>query len=193
MDTPKPPKDPKKVKWVYIISASLICIFFLGTIGVSSYLLYKLNKENNSLKSDKATLEQQVEEYKSSSSKESEEYEKQIAELEAAAVLLNEQITTLTSEKDSLNIEVDDYEKKQTNIKAYNDFNKYVYYVVGIHGGFINLTEAEYQTARSKAVATGNQTLVDAVDTAWTDTGTSQIIRFVNVMNAAIDGINANL
>lgn len=193
METAKPPKDPKKAKRIYIISFALICLFFIVIISISGYIIYKLNKNNNSLKSDKAALEQQIEEYKTSSTKTSEDYEKQIADLEAAAVLLNEQITTLTSEKDSLSSEVDDYEKKQANIKAYNDFNKYVYYVVGIHGGFINLTEAEYQTARSKAVATGNQTLVDAVDTAWTDTGTSQIIRFVNVMNAAIDGINANL
>lgn len=105
---------------------------------------------------------------------------------------LEEEIVTLEEQNTTLEAEVEDYKAKQAQIKAYNDFDEYVFYVVGIHGGFINLTEAEYQTARTKAEATGDQDLVAAVDSAWNDTHISQIIRFVNVMNEVIGGIDEN-
>jgi cell division protein FtsB len=170
--------NPKKGSiFIKIILAFLILILIAGN-GVLGFLYYKKVNAYKSLKDEKQALEEDKEDTRSDLESENTELESENAEL--------------LEEKTTLEEEVADYEEKQETIKAYNDFNAYVYYVIGIHGGFINLTDAEYQTAKSKAEATGDADLVAAVDSAWNDKSISQMIRFVNVMNAAIEGIDEN-
>lgn len=176
----QPVKEKKKFPWITIL---LLCFTLLVmVIAVVMGYLYFTNRETYSnLLSEKNSLEDQIEQL---------QQEKNAITEENAT--LEEEKTSLEEENASLESEITGYEAIQAQIKAYNDFDEYVFYVVGIHGGFINLTEDEYQTARSKAEATGDEDLVAAVDSAWNDTHISPIIRFVNVMNAVIEGIDEN-
>ncbi len=184
-------------KFVKIVIPVLILLMLISAIGVISYLYYKKYNDYKSLYDEKIRVQNQLEEEKN---KTAVDYEDQIEEL-------NSDIDTLTDEKDVLNTEkealeedktelessVSSYQTKQANISKYVNFLDYVYYVVGVHGGFSGLTEAEYQTARSKAQATGNANLVSAVDSAWNDTEVDQMVRFLNVITTAQNGIKANL
>lgn len=190
---------------------AVLIISLLATSGVLGYLYNKKYNEYKALTTEKARIEQALEDEKQ---KTAADYQAQIDGLEEEVENLTEENEGLTSENESLEQEnatleqgnttleqenttlensISAYQAKQTKITAYIDFLDYVYYVVGVHGGFGGLTETEYQTARSKAQATGDSNLVSAVDSAWNDTEVDQMIRFINVINAAQSGIKSNL
>jgi len=212
------PKEKKKMP--KILYAIPIGILFLITIGVLSYLYLDkkndfkaLQSEKQSLQGEKQSLETELEKYVNYEETIAEYEEtiadnaKEIKKLKSDIKKLKSQKSTLTSEKDSLTAEntqleqdkqtletqITEYEQKQATIALYNDFLSYTIDVVQLHGGFVNLTEAEYQTARQKAQATGDNDLVSAVDSAWNDTDIDQVTRFVSVLDAVSDGVAANL
>ena len=77
--------------------------------------------------------------------------------------------------------------------RTYNDFFKYLNDITQVHNGYTGWTEAEYQTGRSKAEATGDGNFVSVIDWAWTATSTPQIDRMIKVWTAIDEGIGSNL
>lgn len=78
-------------------------------------------------------------------------------------------------------------------IEAYNNFLEYMTYVIDAHDGFSGWTEAEYQIAREKAEATGNDEFVNTVDTAWNNTSIDVTTRVINVYRGIINGIRSGI
>jgi len=194
------PKTKRKISFKRILKYGIfvmLIITLVATSGVFGYLYYKKYEEYQALTTEKARVEQALEDEKQ---KTAADYQAQIDEQEEEITSLTEDNETLTGEKETLEGEkttledsVSSYLAKLAKIGKYINFLDYVYYVVGVHNGFNNLTDAEYQTARSKAQATGDSSLVSAVDSAWNDTEVDQMIRFLNVITTAQNGIKANL
>jgi hypothetical protein len=153
----------------------LVLILVLVSCSIIVIVLYT---NNTKLSNDYATLATE----KQSSG---DDLTSQISDLE-------DEVDTLTEANDALQSQIDDYEAKQATIKAYNDVHKYAYDVIMAHGAFA-VNEQEYNTARAMAVAIGDQTLIDAIDSVWYDTHLPQATRLANFMNAIIQGIYSNL
>jgi len=105
-------------------------------------------------------------------------------------------IATITAENNnlktdnaSMSADIVQYKEKLAKIALYNDLHQYIYDVIVLHGGFIGLTEDEYQIARTKAEATEDQDLLSAVDSAWNDRNGEPMARFALVMKSIIDGV----
>ena len=194
------PKTKKKISFKRILKYGIFIVLIItlvATSGVFGYLYYKKYEEYKALTTEKARVEQALEDEKQ---KTAADYQAQIDEQEEEITSLTEDNETLEGEKETLEGEkttledsVSSYLAKLAKIGKYINFLDYVYYVVGVHNGFNNLTDAEYQTAKAKAQATGDSNLVTTVDTAWNDVGGDQMVRFLNVVTAAQNGIKANL
>ena len=99
----------------------------------------------------------------------------------------------MQKEKGELEEQIKTTNDKLAKIKAYNEFFKYLNYVIEIHEGFSGWTEAEYQTARTKAQATGDQDFVDLIDWAWNEESVDPLIRIIKVLKAIVSGIESGL
>lgn len=107
-------------------------------------------------------------------------------------------ITTLTAENNdfktdnaTMAADLTVYREKLAKIALYNDMHTFIYDVIVLHNGFIGLTESEYQDARTKAEATGDQNLLSAVENAWNNRNGEPMARFALVMRAIIDGVES--
>lgn len=198
----EPFKAQKAYKTLVILIITLVCISITG-FGVLSYFYYRKYKDYQSLESDKQSVESELSDTKNQvleGTQSIQDYEDQISELEydideltEENTSLEETNTTLEEEKSNLQLQLVNYQNKQAKIKQYNDVLNYMYTMVSTHGGFSGWTEAEFQAGRSLAIATGDNTLVAAVDAAWNDVTGDPVVRFTNVMKAIVDGINANM
>jgi len=170
--------DPRKSKNVFIIMLVVSIVLFLG-LAVLGYLFWQKNKSYTSLLVEKKTLESQY-------SLISKDTVKQIADLKTENANLKKENETLTaSNKDKTT--------KMAKAKAYNDVLAYLIQIIQAHNGLNGWTEAEYQTGRAKAVATGDQSFIDIIDWAWNNQAIDQVERLTKVMDAMADGINSNL
>ncbi|MBU0976186.1 MAG: hypothetical protein ABIE03_00855 [Patescibacteria group bacterium] len=196
-EKPEPKKEKKKMP--QLLFCLPVCFLLFAVSAVAVYLYLDKRSDYNKLSSDNSSLQTELDKY-SNYTETIEGYETEITTLEEENDKLEEDKKELTDknadlkeDKKDLNAEVDTYEQKQAKISAYNVFLKYVVDVVNTHGGFINLTDAEYQLARQKAQATGDNDLVSAVDTAWNNTELDQVLRFMNILDAVVSGINKNI
>lgn len=170
--------DPVKSKKVFILMLILTIVFFLAG-GVLGFFYYKEHKNVKTLKTDKTNLETQL----ANSEK---DLQQQVADLKTA----NEK---LASENKNLSDQITQNSARSDKIKAYNATLGYVADVVEIHGGFQGWTDAEYQTGRTYAQATGDQNFVNTVDWAWNREDVPAVERFVGFLRAVETGINTNL
>lgn len=190
-DNKKAGKSPKRL----IIFLIIFLVISFITSGVLIYLYYKQRKEANSLKDTSASLTAQVsslEEQLADASLSSSEYLDSIDQLDSDLEEQEKDNNDLKADKAQLQEEIDDYEQKQANIKAYNDFFSYLHYLINLRG-FDDYTEAEYNTAIAKAQATGDQGLVDAVNALASAPVGERTDEFATVLNEVTTGINDNL
>jgi len=106
---------------------------------------------------------------------------------------LKEEKATLQSQLNSANQTISDKNSGIATVKAYNAFLEYMTQVIDAHDGFTGWTDAEYQVGREKAQATGSQTFVDTVDTAWNNEAIDVTTRVINVYRAVVSGISGAL
>lgn len=200
---PKPTIQPNKFKRLLFISFGAFAFLFIITLGTFGYIYSGLNADNNRLKNINDELETQIEENQISSDTEFQakvdEYEAQIDDLEEENASLVSDKTTLGNEKAGLqteiiglNTQINTLTQKQANIRLYNDFLDYVYYLISMHG-FVGFSEDEYNTARQKAAVTGNQDLVAVIDAMWYEGNGDPTTKFAAMMKEVIDGIYENL
>lgn len=78
-------------------------------------------------------------------------------------------------------------------MKAYTALLAYFNQVVETHRGFSGWTNAEYQHARSLAVATGDNNIVSKTEWAWTREDIDPITRVVGWLGEIVSGINNSL
>ena len=197
------PLTKKKINILFIVVP--VIILFLIVIGVLGYLYINLNRKYQNLQKDNNELQTELEkltEYEQTLN----EYENQIATLTSEKDslisdkdqltdeknLLTDENNGLEKEKEALETLVNDYKTKIANIRKYNDFHDYVYYLIATKG-FAGFTEAEYQTARAKASATGNKELVAIVDQIWYEHAGNPSEKFAAMMDEVIEGIYDNL
>lgn len=113
----------------------------------------------------------------------------------SATSTANEEIEKLRSEKAALQSQLDAANQNLTDLRngvktanAYNDFLEYLTQVIDAHDGFNGWTDAEYQVGREKAQATGNQSFIDTVDTAWNNHAIDVTTRVINVYRGIVSG-----
>jgi cell division protein FtsL len=166
--------DPIKSKKVFILMLCLTIAFFL-TSGALGYLYYAKNRDYKNLNTAKQQLEEKNKSFED----------------------LQKQIETITSDNKKLKTDITDQasaqEAKVKKAKAYNDVMRYFSSVVKAHNGFDDWTDAEYQTARAKAVITGDTAFVSTIDWAWNRHDIGDIDRAVGFWNAVADGIDNSL
>lgn len=163
--------DPRKAKIAFVLVLIFMIIFLAGG-GVLGYFYYKKNVESYDLFLENRDLKGQQ-------------------EIDAAK--LEKQVKTLTDEKTALEKQVNDNKAGSAKIKAYNEFSKYLNSVIEVHGGYSGWTEAEYQTARTKAQATGDSSFVTTIDWAWHRTDIDPTTRMIRVLKEVAEGIDSGL
>lgn len=191
--------DKKGVSSKY--SKKTLGLIFLGfcllvvsiTAVILGYLLYKENKEKKDLQADLTKLESEMEDNR----KAIVEYEAELAESQASLTEYKAQLDELTSESTqtsdtnaSLETQIASLQAKISKIDKINNLNEYIWQVVEAHGGFVGFTDAEYNVAIQKANATGDTTIVSAVQSAWNDTHIDPTVRVINLMQTLISKID---
>jgi hypothetical protein len=106
---------------------------------------------------------------------------------------LRQEKADLQKQLDEIQSKLDSKNASSSTIRAYNDFLEYMTQVIDAHDGFSGWTDAEYQIGREKAEATGNDTFVGTVDTAWNNTSIDVTTRVLNVYRGIISGIKSGL
>ncbi len=174
--------DPVKSKRIFILMLILTIFFFLtsAVLGVMDYWKYQ------SARTEKQELERRLENAAA-------DLQKQISKLEQDKKDLAKEKLDLEKENSALKGQVASFNAKLNKVKTYNDCLNYVYTLIGIHNGFSDWTDAEYQTGRVKAQATGDSNLVSTIDWAWNSSTTDPIVRLVAVLKALSDGISGVL
>jgi len=173
--------DPIRAKRAFWISFYLLLLFFLSTVILGflfyqSYINYRTLKTENQFLTNKPTPSPSV---SASSSTNIDDLTKENLDLKLEKMNLEKQIA--------------DDKTKDEKAKAYNDFFKYLNSVIMAHNGFEGWTEAEYQTARTKAEATKDGSFVSTIDWAWHDTNTPPLDRLIRVWTSIDQGIGNNL
>jgi len=163
--------DPKKAKIAFITTLVIAIIFFLGS-GVLGYMYYDKYNDHRDLKEKYSDLKEIT-----------------LSDLEKENEELQGQVDTLTEEKLALEEQIKTKDVGIAVANAYNEFHKYMNQVIQTHNGFDGWTDAEYQIARRKAQATGSNTFVNTVDTAWNRTDIDPLTRLLNVWKGIVSGI----
>lgn len=103
---------------------------------------------------------------------------------------------TLTAENTRLIKDKADLTTENTSLKAgkakalaYNEFFKYLNTVIETHNGFSGWTDAEFQTGKTKAEATGDISFVSTVNWAWYETSIDPTIRVIRAWKEIVSGI----
>lgn len=196
------PQDPIKAHKLFstVVILIFICIFisFL-VIGSEGYLYYRKSKAYDSLLSDKVNIENELEDEKKNAEEESQESNESYDALKGENGTLIQEVAGLEGEKGDLEAEnstqdlkIVSYQNKFTKIRSYNDYLNYLFDIIDLHDGFTGISQEEYQSARTRALATSDNKVVSALDDAWTNEQISAEERLVNVINPVIDGISAN-
>ncbi|OGY24639.1 MAG: hypothetical protein A2Y57_00770 [Candidatus Woykebacteria bacterium RBG_13_40_7b] len=184
--------DPQKSKNVFILMLVISIVLFVGLV-ILGFLFYQKSKSYKSLEDERRALQAEQ-------SLISKDTVNQIKTLTAENTSLKKENATLTSENTALKSENEDLtannqEKaaKMAKASVYNDFLAYLVQIIQAHNGLSGWTEAEYQAARTKAQATGDQTFVELIDWAWTSTTIDQVERLTKVLDSISDNIGNNV
>ncbi len=173
--------DPIRAKRAFWTSFSLLILFFfssvfLGFLFYQSYTNYQTLKTENQRLTNKPTPSPSVS-----------------ASSDMSIADLTKENLDLKLEKMNLEKQIADDRTRDEKVKAYNDFFKYLNSVILAHNGFEGWTEAEYQTARTKAEATKDSSFVSTIDWAWHNTDTPPLDRLIRVWTSIDQGIGNNL
>lgn len=171
-------EDPIKAKRVFVVFLSLSILFFIGC-GALGYLYYrehKLTKWINTQVSQKDTKIADL--------------EKQITGVTTEST---ESAASLTEQNTALNKQITSYKAKIAKANTYNEFFKYLNSVINAHAGFVGWTDGEFQTAQTKAQATGDTNFVATINWAWYQTTIDPVVRLVRVWNETASGIENSL
>ena len=163
--------DPRKAKLAFVLTLVFAIIFFLGCAALG-YLFYTKYSS-----------------YKDLSSK----YNKLKNQNQSTVEELKAKNKTLTDENTTLKEQITTKDAGIAKANAYNAFFKYETAVIKAHSGFSGWTEAEYQTGRVKAQATGDTSFVNLIDWAWNRTDIDQVVRIIAVWEATAKGIEDNI
>ena len=218
---PTPSKKPTPAKksgssklwnWQLITAVALSAVLLLSS-GFLGYMYTKkkqgydsaLNDKTN-LENEKAALEDLLEKAEALSSASDDELADQIdtltesltqadakvLEYSAEIETLQGQLDVSEDDNDDLESQVASYRSKIDKIDKYNDFTAYMFDVLGVRlVTGTPATEAEYQSARTKAVATGDQDLITAVDYAWNSSAFTTAAEVIVIMGIVSDGVSA--
>ncbi len=146
-------------------------VLFVGACALG-YFVWRDHQNYNKLLSDKQSLE---------------------SRLAITKTMTTTPTATVDKEKVELKKEVASYKAGREKITAYNDFFKYMNQIVETHNGFSGWTDAEFQTGKSKAEATGDTDFVSKVDWAWYETSVDPLQRALGVWKSIADGIDRGL
>jgi len=196
------PQDPIKAHKLFstVVILIFICIFisFL-VIGSEGYLYYRKSKSYDSLLNDKENIEKELEGERENAEKENQESNESYDALKGENGTLIQEVAGLEGEKGDLEAEnstqdlkIVSYQNKFFKIRSYNDYLNYLFDIIDLHDGFTGISQEEYQSARTRALATSDNKVVSTLDDAWTNEQISAEERLVNVINPVIDGIFAN-
>lgn len=190
-----PSNDPIKAKRTMIVLLVLSIAFFVG-VGVMGYFYYQKDSQYKKLTDEKKSLEDQK-------NKEVVDLQKQIADLNGTGKLSSESVLALQKENEQLKKDstadkatikdlTNQINAKKAGIAkavAYNEFLKYLNYVIEVHGGYSGWTDAEFQTGKAKAEVTGDAAFVSTVNWAWYETSVPQVDRIIRVNKEIVSGI----
>lgn len=165
-------KKYRIIFWVFIGVFSLIII-----VGVYFFWRYNNNKVQSISEKDQKIAEQNLEIIKLNKSQSTNE--------------------TSTSELQKTNAKlVEENDNLKAGIKkalAYNDVFKYITAVIRTHGGFSGWTDAEFNTGKTKAEATGDANFVSTINWAWYEVSVPVVDRVTRVWDEIAAGIENNL
>lgn len=184
--------DPQKSKNVFIIMVGIVILLFLG-LGVLGYLYYQKGKAYDKLMTEKKSLESEQSLLSKDTLGQIKQLNSENTKLKTANKTLTDENTKLKSEKETLTTQNTEKDAKMAKAKAYNEVLAYIVQIVQAHNGLNGWTEAEYQTGRTKAQATGDQTFVELIEWAWNSTTIDQVERLAKVLDSIADNIGNNL
>lgn len=168
-----------KVGFVFTLILAIVLFLASGTLG---YLYWHKLDDRNKLDASK----QQVEE--------------SLAKAQGDLTAANKQIGDLTVASDSSGQSISSLQKQAANYKtgmakitAYKEFLKYYNSVIETHNGYTGWTDAEFQTGKTKAEATGDASFVSTVNWAWYETGVDVATRIIRVNREIVSGIESGI
>ncbi len=181
--------DPKHrlIFIITIIVLSAIIFTVIGYFGAKN--VFEAREELNPSPTSTATISQTASLTAASSPQTSPAPDKTSEELDK----LRQEKSDIQKQLDEKTNELSSKNAGMATIEAYNNFLEYMTHVIDAHDGFSGWTEAEYQIAREKAEATGNDEFVNTVDTAWNDTSIDVTTRVINVYRGIINGIRSGI
>lgn len=177
--------DPRKAKTAFVVTLCLLILFFLAS-GVLGYFYYQKNNENKKLASDYNNLKNQIE---SNNKNDSKNESKQVSNLKKQIEDLTKANSSLTTEKNTLKSQNDEYKLKQAKVSAYNEFFIYLNQIIETHNGFSGWTDAEFQIGKQKAEATADTNFVSDVNWAWYETSIPPDQRVLKIWKDIAAGI----
>ena len=176
--TPDPIK-PKGKKGTLVTLIVVLGILVIGS-GVLGYLYYKSRGEKDNLANQNKSLLEQL-----SSASVSPSPTATSTELQS----LKNRVSALEKEKSNLKGQVNSYKSKIKKAQAYNEFYKFLNSVIETHGGYTGWTDAEFETGKQKAEATGDASFVSTINWAWYETSIPPYDRVLRVQKEIVDGI----
>ena len=175
--------DP--VKKFRIVSWVIFSVLML-VIAIGSYYFFTINGWKEKIIASKDEKIAQLTDDLSKQAKLLEETGSQTSKDKAALSAENAQ---LTKDKSSLTAENAALKAGKAKALAYNEFFKFLNTVIETHNGFTGWTDAEFQTGKSKAEATGDISFVSTINWAWYETGIDPDTRVMRVWKEIVSGI----
>ena len=172
--------DPvKKFRIIFWITFSVLVI----VIGAGTWLFLR----------DRANKEQIISEKDQKISELEAEISKTKSASESAGSELEKENEALKTENIKLAKENSDLKAAKAKALTYNEFLKYMTSIIKLHAGFSGWTDAEFQTGKAKAEATGNANFVSTINWAWYQTSVPPTDRVIRVWEEAAAGIENSL
>ena len=184
--------DPLKTKKVLKIILVVAGLSLIGN-GVLGYFYYKENKNSKNLVVQKQNMENQKNDLQKQIDDQFKDLEKSDEELNKTLDDLEKENESLKSEKKDLENQISDFQEKITKAKAYSAFLKHLNAVIETHSGFDGWTDAEFQTGKSLAEATGDASFVTTVNWAWYETSIDSVTRAIRTLKEIQSGIEGAL
>ena len=185
-------EDHTKTKKAFWVIFGISCTLFV-VAGIVGYFCYQALMENKGLVNDLENLKNERQVSAADLKKENEDLTRKLQILEEQNKTLQNKEAACEKDKADLTTENKNYQDKIQKALTYNEFFKYENSIIELHGDFSGWTDAEYQTGRSKAQATGDSNFVSTVDWAWNRQDIDPFTRAVGVWKAIAAGIENSL
>jgi len=183
--------DPIKGKRAFVVLLICTIVILIGG-GVLGYFYYQEKKEISRLSTDLTNANKEKDDLKKQLA-EASKTSPEVEALKKEKTTLEGKITKLEGEKTDQANQTKSYQAKIAKANAYNEFYKYVNYIIEVHNGFTGWTDAEFQVGKTKAEATGNTAFVSTVNWAWYETSVPPTDRVLRVWKEIAAGIESSL